>query len=121
MEAAEALTADLQLDEVCIGTYQTTNGTRRPVRPHVIRALLKAGAVYTGLTKKGFELDRVGTHGLRSGGATRLKLAGYDHLTIQKIGRWSSDTFLIYIQSEISGLSKGIAADMAKPMTFRVM
>jgi hypothetical protein len=37
-------------------------------------------------------------HSLRSGGATSLAEAGVNPATIQAIGRWSSDTFRIYIR-----------------------
>jgi hypothetical protein len=44
-----------------------------------------------------FSKDFAG-HSLRSGGATSLAEAGVNPSTIQAIGRWSSDTFQIYIR-----------------------
>jgi len=51
----------------------------------------------------------------------RLKLAGFDEITIKKLGRWSSDTYLVYIQSQIANLNEGIARQMALPVSFRMI
>lgn len=40
----------------------------------------------------------VGGHSIRSGGATFLAQCGFSMDTIQALGRWSSDTFKIYIR-----------------------
>ncbi|KIJ32984.1 hypothetical protein M422DRAFT_134180, partial [Sphaerobolus stellatus SS14] len=42
--------------------------------------------------------DSVAGHSLRSGGATALALAGVTDNAIQAMGRWSSDTWRIYIR-----------------------
>ena len=44
----------------------------------------------------------------------QLKLAGYDHDVIRKLGRWRSDTYLRYIQLQISELTEGVATSMAQ-------
>jgi len=41
--------------------------------------------------------EDVGGHSLHSGGATSLALAGVSNNTIQSMGCWASDMFLIYI------------------------
>ena len=66
----------------------------------------------------GYDLDRIGSHSLRTGGATHLKILGYDSDTIKKLGRWSSDTYLHYIQTQIGDLMAGIATQMAKVLRF---
>jgi len=48
-----------------------------------------------------------------------LKLAGYDHDMIRKLGRWNSDTYLRYIQSQIGSLTAGVARSMARLTWFR--
>ena len=63
-------------------------------------------------------LTQVSTHSLRSGGATAMFLNGVDEITIKKMGRWSSDTFLIYIQEQLSLFSKGISEKMSKLFNF---
>ena len=45
-----------------------------------------------------FPSNEVAGHSLRAGGATALALAGTPLHQIQSIGRWSSDTFLIYLR-----------------------
>ena len=40
----------------------------------------------------------IASHSMRSGSTTSLAEAGADLTTIQAVGRWSSDTFRIYIQ-----------------------
>lgn len=41
-------------------------------------------------------------HSLRSGGATFLAATGVDNSVIQRLGRWKSDTFQLYIRSHAS-------------------
>jgi hypothetical protein len=62
--------------------------------------------------------DRVGSHTLRTSGATALKLHGVSDSIIMKLGRWRSNTFLRYIQSQFGHLTRGIAAAMSTPLTF---
>ena len=47
-----------------------------------------------------------------------LRLAGCDDTAIKKLGRWSSNTCLLYIQTQISHLSHGVATRMAKLLRF---
>src|SRR5439155_16046686 len=44
------------------------------------------------------ESDLTG-HSFRAGGATHLALRGYPKWIIQRLGRWSSDAFEIYIRT----------------------
>jgi len=57
----------------------------------------------------------VGVHSLRAGGAMALKLNDYSDTTIQKLGHWSSLTFLQYIHNQIAHLSSGIAPKRVIP------
>ena len=50
---------------------------------------------------------------LRAGGATALKIAGADDLTIRKYGRWRSSTFEDYIHEQIQLFAKGWSTKMA--------
>lgn len=83
-----------------------------------IGAAIKLAALADGLPAHGFLIDLVGTHSLCSGGAVNLKLCGCDHDIIKKFGRWSSDTCLRYIQTQIGELTSGIAANMARLIRF---
>ena len=48
----------------------------------------------------------------------RLKLAGKDDDIIKKMGRWSSNTYLRYIQTQIGELTVGLASAMAQTLRF---
>lgn len=83
-----------------------------------IRAAVRIGAEMDGLEAKGFDLGRIGSHSLRAGGATILKAAGHDDLTIMLMGRWSSNTYMTYIRTQIAEVTAGLARDMARRLTF---
>ena len=100
-----------------LGTYWDEYHRRRQVNASDMRMALRAAAARSGLEAKGYDLSRIGNHSLRSGGAVALKLAGYDSDVIKKLGRWSSNTYLIYIQSQIAQLTEGIATSMSQRLT----
>lgn len=43
-----------------------------------------------------------------------MHLNGVNHDKIRKMGRWSSDTFLMYIHEQVSAFSAGLSKKMAK-------
>ena len=100
-----------------LGTFHDGAGTTQ-VSAADMRSLLKDTARAQGLEARGFDLARIGTHSLRSGGAMALRLAGYDDASIKKLGRWSSNTYLIYIQTQIAQLSHGVSAGMSRRLNF---
>ena len=59
------------------------------------------------LDKNGIIPSRVGSHSLRAGGAMALKFAGANREDIKKMGRWSSDTWMVCIHDQIVEYSKG--------------
>ena len=101
-----------------LGTYVDPNGVVRRVTSNEIRAAVQMGAAGDNLEAMGYDLTRIGSHSLRSGGATHLKLCGYDETTIKKLGRWSSNTYLRYIQNQIGELTAGIATSMSRILRF---
>ena len=104
-----------------IGSFYKENGGPARVTATNVRDMLRECAKDMGLLRQGYSLHRIGTHSLRSGGAVRLKLAGYDEAMIKKLGRWSSDTYLIYIQTQVANVSMGVSARMAQPMQFQML
>jgi hypothetical protein len=48
-----------------------------------------------------------------------MHLNGIPDSTIQKMGRWSSDTFLIYIHEQIAAFSKGVSKQMGLNVNFK--
>jgi hypothetical protein len=70
---------------------------------------------------QGHDLLRIGPHSLRASGAMQLKLNGESDSMIQKMGRWSSNTWLQCLHGQISCLASGTSARMATPaMHFNV-
>jgi hypothetical protein len=70
--------------------------------------------VHSIFDKKGFPPKAVSSHSLRAGGAMAMHLNNIDRDKIRKQGRWSSDTFLMYIHEQISTFSAGLSAKMSK-------
>ncbi len=67
---------------------------------------------------RNYDVKKIGTHSLRSGGAMALYMNKRDALTIQRAGRWTSNTFLEYIHSQLDVSSKGLAQSMSKATPF---
>ena len=100
-----------------LGSFQDDKGLQQVTADNV-RTMLRQTAARQGLESQGFDLTRIGTHSLRSGGAMALRLAGYADATIKNLGRWSSNTYLLYIQTQIAQLSHGVATSMARRLHF---
>ncbi len=68
-------------------------------------------------------IEQMDTHSLRAGGTCALKLVGYNKVHIRKMGRWAprSNSFLEYIQSQLSAFSTGMATNMSRVETFTNM
>jgi len=83
-----------------------------------ISKTVKQAVRHTGLLKNGCTEKLVSSHSLRAGGAMAMKLNGIDRDTIRKMGRWSSDTFLMCMHEQIGALTKGIAQAMSNDVVF---
>jgi hypothetical protein len=101
-----------------ISTYYATPWQPRQITPEHINTTLKTAVQQMGLHKFGFTKDNVSSHSLRAGGAMAMKLNGVDTITIKKHGRWSSNTFLDYIQEQIGALTAGVATKMSRYIPF---
>lgn len=86
----------------------------RPLQAGDINKMIKTAARALRLDKQGFPPDAVSSHSLRAGGAMAMHLNGIDRDTIRKQGRWSSDTFLMYIHEQISAFSAGLSSRMSR-------
>ena len=95
--------------------HSLSGGVRKVSSGNVVMAVRLA---VQGSQLEGHPLDRVGSHSLRASGALALKLNGHDEVMIQKLGRWSSNTFLRHIHSQIGALTANVAAAMATPLSF---
>ncbi len=76
------------------------------------------GATFDCLLAKGYTLDQVSSHSLRTGGAMAMKLSGAMDSTIMHIGRWTLLTYLTYIHTQNGALLTGVAWKMSRCFTF---
>jgi hypothetical protein len=93
-------------------------GRRCDVTDRHISAALKVGALALGYPGRGFPIDHISMHSLRSGGANALSLAGYSDRHIQKMGRWKGSMFEEYIREELHVFSQGMSTHMKKTFKF---
>ena len=70
------------------------------------------------LGKRGISCELVGVHSLKYGGSMSIELQGITDTTIQKQGRWSGATFLVYIHNQINHLTKVLLTAMITCMNF---
>lgn len=83
------------------------------VTPDHISAVLRAAARRDGLALRGFPIDCITPHSNRASAAVQMYLAGFDEETIKRLGRWSSNAWMIYIRPEIAQLNTGVSAALA--------
>jgi hypothetical protein len=93
------LVAELRdfLADTPIGMYRTATGTNQVSNRDILEAV-RQGVIRDNLNRSRYDYSLTGTHSLRSGGATRLCLEGFNKDVIHLMGWWSSDTYLKYIQ-----------------------
>ena len=96
-----------------LGTYFDTRGKARIIRPQTITNALQLAVKALNLHLLNILPHLVSSHSLRAGGATAMHINGILDSTIQKMGRWSSDTFLIYIQDQLFQFSNNITSLMS--------
>ena len=102
-------------DQDIISTYvPTTTHRPRALQAGDINTMIKTAVRALHLDKKGFPPEAVSSHSLRAGGAMAMHLNNIDRDTICKQGRWSSDTFLMYIHEQIAAFSAGLSKKMSR-------
>jgi hypothetical protein len=94
--------------------FEKNSGTVKRVDAAYINRQLKQAVSATGLDRKGFRPENISSHSLRAGGAMAMHLNDISAHQIRKMGRWSSDTFLMYIHEQVAAFSAGISSKMAK-------
>ena len=65
-----------------------------------------------GTAKLGIDINRIGTHSIRTSAAMLLYLAEVRVSTIMLLGRWKSDAFLLYLRRQVKEFTKGVTAAM---------
>ena len=101
-----------------LADYIDENGKWHTVTSSQMRVGVREGVRVLELHKNGIDIDLIGVHSLRAGGAMALKLQGVSDTIIQKQGRWTSMTFLQYIHNQIAYLTKGLSTKMHTKLTF---
>jgi hypothetical protein len=102
-------------DHDIISTYLSPGAKGpRPLQAGDINTMVKTASRALHLDKQGFPPEAVSSHSLRAGGAMAMHLNGIDRDTIRKQGRWSSDTFLMYIHEQISAFSANLSSRMSQ-------
>jgi hypothetical protein len=91
----------------------------RAITSQHINTTLKRAAGKIGLYNLGYGPGDVSSHSLRAGRAMAMHLNGVDPNTIRKMGRWKSDTFLMYIHEQISAFATGVSIKMSNSIPDR--
>jgi hypothetical protein len=102
------LASDKSLDAAL---FQELDGS--PLKRDTLLKWVRKAAIRAGLPA-----SRVGTHSLRSGGATTLARLGYEDSTIQTLGRWAPQSYQRYVHLS-DGDFVAISAAMAGLATSR--
>jgi hypothetical protein len=84
-----------------------------------IGIVVRWGAAYNVLMTKGYTLNKISSHSLRAEGAMAMKLSGASDSTIMRVGRWTSLTYLTYINMQIKALTICLAWRMSTAFTFQ--
>ena len=93
--------------EAAMPLFRKTSG--EPFQRGDLQQLLRMAAV-----AEGMDPDRIGTHSLRSGGATAMYHVCPDVQKLRRFGRWNSDAFHLYLwesHEQARGLSQAMAVD----------
>jgi hypothetical protein len=98
--------------------YITENEKFTDVKPDDLIKSIRLSITTLNLDMAGINPDLVGVHSLRAGGAMSLKLQGESDTTIMKMGRWTGNTFLMYIHNQIGHLSKDLSSKMSTHVPF---
>lgn len=106
--------------ETCISTHFPNHDSNFPrlVTATDMNKAVRHAVTTLGLARNGLTANLVGSHSLRAGGAMAMYLNGVAHNTIKKMGRWTSDTFLMYIHEQIAALSANVSTQMSTPIIF---
>ena len=101
-----------------ISTYVTKKNELATISAQTVTAALKRCVKMLKLEEIGISNSLVSTHSLRFGGATAMFLNGISEIVIKKMGRWSSNTFLLYIQEQLSIFLRDVPKRMSHKIPF---
>ena len=84
-----------------ISLLQDESRRQSRIKSKTIKDHLKFFVRGIGFIKLGFKYFHIGTHSIRSSTAMALYLAKIDPVTIMILGRWKSDSFILYIRTQV--------------------
>jgi hypothetical protein len=97
--------------------YYQPNASKWHLTPsHVNTFLKQMAATMPRLHQLNIPISLISSHSLRAGGAVALHLNNVPAHTIQIMGRWSSDTFITYIHSQLSSFTLNLSTYMSNPI-----
>jgi hypothetical protein len=98
--------------------YYQPNASKWHLTPSHVNTFPKQTAATMPLHQLNIPISRISSHSLRAGGAVALHLNNVPAHTIQIMGRWSSDTFMTYIHSQLSSFALNLSTYMSNPRPF---
>ena len=101
-----------------LGTCYDDHSTKQTLCSNNINQAVKQAVAALQLHQQGTTPKMVGSHLSQSGGTMTAKLNGIDRDTIEKMGCWSSDTFLICMHKKMAHLSSGVSKQMVQCVSF---
>ena len=102
-------------DHLLCDYFQTE--TWEAVHIYCIMALVR-GRKNIKLQELGIDPDLIRANSLRAEGAMTLNIMVYNNSTIGNFGRWTSDTWHMYIHRQIAKLYKGVAKNIITPISY---
>ena len=109
---------DADLDIPMCVYFERKGAEGKSVTSTHLLALLQIFSSKIGFARLGFHPHKIGSHSLHLGGAMILHQAGQSDSIIKVIGRWRSDTFLMYLRVQVTTFAKGFSVDMKQVMWF---
>jgi hypothetical protein len=97
---------------LCSLSNTTTNTTTYIHDEFTLNLLRITCTMFGGKTTFGFNPHEIGNQSIRSGAAMALFLRDHSTTKIMILGRWSSDTFLVYIRPQVLEWTNNMSRDM---------
>jgi hypothetical protein len=94
--------------------FDTQTGKLGRITAKQSRERLRSAVRIIGQHKLGIDIDRVGTHSLRTSCAMLMYLAKARTATIMLLGRWKSDAFLFYLRKQVKEFTSGVSDMMVQ-------
>ena len=98
-------------DNTPVNTY-LYSGKLNTITSTQVLHYLKLKVSEIGAKILGIDINRVGTHSLRTSAAMLLYLAEVRTSTIMLLGRWKSDAFLLYLRRQVKEFTQGVTTAM---------